>query len=137
MKCKVANDESECKKIEELRCLAKGQITQAYEKCMINMNTLLQQNATEFCVNHYSTEYLWKDEMNPEYALFHQRKHDCYEFTGVPKGRQYCLDMQEYNVGWTQENLFNCYRKYSVDFATEYCDSLFMGTGEVTDEKKK
>lgn len=96
LKCKVANNEAECKKIENLRCLAKGQITQNYEKCMININQLLQQNATEFCVNHYNSLDLWKDEMDPKYALYHQRKHDCYEFSGVPKGKAYCQDMRKY-----------------------------------------
>lgn len=42
MKCKIANNEAECKKIENLRCLAKGQTTQKYEGCMININQLLQ-----------------------------------------------------------------------------------------------
>ena len=96
LKCKVGNDEAECKKIENLRCLAKGETTQNYENCMIRINQLLQQNATEFCVNHYNKPDLWKDEMDPKYALYHQRKHDCYEFSGVPKGKAYCQDMRKY-----------------------------------------
>jgi hypothetical protein len=71
MKCKIANDEAECKKIEKLRCLAKGETTQAFENCMIVMNQKLQQNATEFCVNHYNTPNIWKDEMDPKFALYH------------------------------------------------------------------
>jgi hypothetical protein len=137
MKCKIANDQTECKKIEKLRCLAKGEITQAYEVCSISMSLKLQQNATEFCVNHYNTPGIWKDEMDPRFVLYHQRKYDCFEISGVPKGRQYCLDMRTYSEGWTRESLFNCYRKYSVDFAAEYCDSLFMSSGEMTPAMSK
>lgn len=34
--------------------------------------------------------------------------------------------MQLYQVpAWTQDQLFNCYRKNNVDFAKEYCEALF------------
>ena len=72
MKCKIANDEAECKKIEQRRCSAKGEITQAYETCMISMNVKLQQNGTEFCVNHYNQDTArWNNSMDPKFSLYH------------------------------------------------------------------
>jgi hypothetical protein len=44
--------------------------------------------------------------MSPQLREFHQRKHQCYRFSGVMFGKAYCQDMQEFGG----ENLFNCYR---------------------------
>jgi hypothetical protein len=41
IKCKVDDNQDECKKIEVRKCLAKGITTQEYEICMIAIYTML------------------------------------------------------------------------------------------------
>lgn len=61
--------------------------------------------------------------------IFHRRKHSCLEKAGIPKGQQYCLDLEKYS-GWTKELLFECYRKHRVEFSKEYCDYMFKGNNK-------
>jgi hypothetical protein len=130
MKCKLYDDEDECLNVEEYRCVLLGETTAAYEDCMINLNNLLGNNATQFCVDHYSNLDNWVNTLSPKYVLYHQRKHSCYETSGVPKGKEFCDDMKLYNQGWSNSNLFNCYRSNGVDFSKQFCDDKFdISTG--------
>ena len=65
IKCRKYFDEAECKKIEQKRCQAKGLTTIQYEKCMIRLNTILNQNTTQFCTNHYNKLELWTENLSP------------------------------------------------------------------------
>ena len=66
----------------------------------------------------------------------------CYVYAGVPKGRQYCLDMYANSDGWTIDNLFNCYVKNGVNSAKEQCQTMFPideegDKDEANDQAKK
>ena len=49
----------------------KGLTTAAYEDCMISLNILLGNNATLFCVDHYTNMDLWVNTLSPKYVLYH------------------------------------------------------------------
>jgi hypothetical protein len=125
IKCKIYGDEEQCKLFQELRCTYKGTDTENYEECMIQVNEGLQQNATQFCENHYQDFTIWKDNQGPTKIMYYLRMHNCYEMSGVPKGRAYCLDYFLHEDSWSFSNLYQCYTKYSVDFAKEFCDNNF------------
>ena len=127
IKCRKYIDEDECKKIEQLRCKAKGLTTIAYETCMIRLNEILGQNTTQFCVNHYNKLELWTEDNSPDKAQYYERKYQCIESSGIAKGKQYCLDIKKHSEGWTRQNLWNCYAKNRVNFAKEKCDAIFEG----------
>jgi hypothetical protein len=57
--------------------------------------------------------------------MYYLRMHNCYEMSGVPKGRAYCTDYFLHEDSWSFSNLYQCYTKYSVDFAKEFCDNNF------------
>ena len=128
MKCKINNDQEECLQIEKRRCESEDKTTAAYEDCMITLfDKQENKNSSAFCERHYDEDSkLWVGALSPTLEFFHRRKHACYEKTGIPLGRQYCLDLEEY-AGWTKELLFECYRKHRVEFSKEYCDYMFKG----------
>ena len=131
IKCRKYFDETECKKIEQKRCQAKGLTTIAYETCMIRLNNILNQNTTQFCTNHYNKLELWTENLSPDKANYYERMHNCYLLSGVEKGRRYCQDIRDHSEGWTRQNLWNCYTKNKVDFAKEKCDALFEGANDM------
>ena len=111
-----------------MKCNAKGNTTEPFEDCMIDLNSKLGQNTTDFCVDHYSKDEMKLDSLNPEMPYYWERLHGCYFRSGIPRGRSFCDDMMKYSVpAWDQDNLFNCYRKNNVDFGKEYCEYLFSG----------
>ena len=130
LKCRLYNDLKECKKIATKKCEAKGETRQKYEECMIDLNSRLGQNTTQFCVNHYNRFDIWTEELTPEEVLYYERKHSCFKTSGKPKGRQYCRDMKEYSIGWTKDNLYSCYMQNKVDYTKEKCDDIF-GTSDM------
>ena len=85
--CKTYGDAKQCTRTEEARCRAKGILTQAYEECMIALYTILKQNTPQFCTNHYNTPDLWMEDLDPSKPAHYERKHQCYFYAGVPKGR--------------------------------------------------
>ena len=121
MLCKLYNDEGECMDIEKAKCETKDQTSEDYELCMIDLHNKILSNATRFCVNHYAELSKWQDNLHPKYILYHQRKFNCFNTTGVPYGREYCETMMEFTPGSTKEGLFNCFRKHNVDFGLDYC----------------
>ena len=129
MRCKIMGDEEECRKIEQRRCLSKGNTTEAYEVCMITMLNKEEVNSTRFCVDHYNFKNIWVDQLSPKYLMYYKRMHNCLRFSGIPLGRDYCQDMFIYSDGWSKKNLFNCYRKHQVEFGKEYCEYLFAAGG--------
>jgi hypothetical protein len=92
---------------------------------MISIYTLLEQNAATFCTNHYNNFDVFKDNLDPKYATYYERKYSCLEATGIPKGREYCQAIFDHTEGWKTENLFACYRQNQVDFAKNYCQWKF------------
>jgi hypothetical protein len=140
--CKTYGDAKQCKLTEEARCRAKGITTQAYEVCMIALYQILKQDTAQFCTNHYNTQGLWEEDLDPAKPFFYERKHQCYAEAGIPKGRAYCLDMYAHTDGWTKDNLFNCYSKNGVNSAKEQCQEMFpitesMEEDEANDQAKK
>jgi hypothetical protein len=111
---------------------------------MISIYTLLKSNASNFCINHYLNYDVFKDNLDPKYAMYYQRKYSCLEATGIPKGREYCQAIFDKTEGWKTENLFSCYRKNQVDYSKDYCNWKFnitaaaaISTEEETDMKKE
>ena len=92
MKCKIFFDEESCTEIETRKCLANGHTSIKYELCMIALTERLNQNTTQFCVNHYNNLPIWTEKVDPKYLQYSLRKHLCYFNTGVPYGREYCDD---------------------------------------------
>lgn len=126
--CKVYDDQNECKEIEVLKCDAKGNTTEPFEQCVIELNTKLRQNTTEFCIDHYAKDEMKLDSLDPSMPYYWERLHGCYNRAGVPRGRAFCDDMMKYQVpAWDKDNLFNCYRRNNVEFGKEYCEHLFAG----------
>ena len=76
---------------------------------MIDLQVREGNDATIFCVDHYSRAELWVDSMSPAYLPFHLRKHNCYSLTGVPRGLLYCQDLFSYNDAWGIEDLHTCF----------------------------
>lgn len=109
MKCKLANVEEECYKIEDMRCNLYPETSETHEICNLNLYEKLEWNSTQYCVDHYENLNIWTNTLNPKYVLYHERKYDCLERAGTPKGKVYCDTMNEYNPGWQIENLFTCY----------------------------
>lgn len=55
------------------------------------------------------------DSLNATMPYHWMRLYDCYESTGITKGKSYCDDMMKYQIpAWDQGNLFNCYRANNV-----------------------
>jgi hypothetical protein len=50
------------------------------------------------------------------------------EKTGIPKGKDYCDNIQSVTEGGDTENLFQCYRRNFVKFGKEFCDYTFNQT---------
>jgi hypothetical protein len=58
-------------------------------------------NSTEFCVDHYQNNpQLWVDANSPDFLFYWLRMHNCYLNTGVPYGRQYCVDYRDHDSSW-------------------------------------
>ena len=96
LKCRLYNDLKECKNIATKKCKAKGETRQKYEECMIDLNSRLGQNTTQFCVENYAKPIMNTESLNNTLPFHWERLHTCYEKTGVPKGRAYCNDMRKY-----------------------------------------
>ena len=92
---------------------------------MINLSGKIQTNGTEFCSDHYQNMTIWKDNYGPSKLGYWLRKHNCYQLSGVPKGRRYCQDYRNIEDSWGDDNLFDCYQKHNVEFSQEYCDKKF------------
>ena len=122
IRCILMNDPHECLKIEVTRCELKGKNSEVYERCMIELN---KDSPVEFCKAHYLEESLWTDSLSPNYLQYYLRKHNCLQMAGQPKGKEYCIDYYTHEDSWAQENLFQCYTQYSVEFGKEFCDSTF------------
>ena len=104
---------------------------------MIGIYTLLKQNASSFCLSHYLNYDVFKDNLDPKYAMYYQRKYDCLEATGIPKGREYCQAIFDKTEGWKTENLFQCYRRNQVDFSEDYCKWKFNVTAAAAESAEK
>ena len=92
---------------------------------MVTLMNVLKLHSSQFCDNHYNTPDIWTEDLDPSKPMYYERKHQCYVYAGVPKGRAYCLDMYSHTPGWTKDNLFNCYIKNGVNSAKEQCQELF------------
>lgn len=123
MECKVQGDPTQCHRIEQRRCVSEGYNTERYEQCMINLSNQVQTNGTEFCSNHYLNMTVWKDNYGPSKLGYWLRKHNCFEISGVPKGKRYCQDYKAVEDSWGTDNLFTCYLRNKVEFSQEYCDT--------------
>ena len=44
---------------------------------------------------------------------------------GQKKGKEYCNDYFAHEDSWGQNELFECFTKYNVDFGKEFCDARF------------
>ena len=103
---------------------------------MIKIYTLLNQNASSFCLGHYLNFDVFKDNLDPKYAMYYERKYSCLEATGIPKGKEYCKAIFDHTEGWKTENLFSCYKKNQVNYADEYCKWKFNVTQAATQGKE-
>ena len=130
MDCTIHNNQEECLKIERRRCLSEGISSERYESCMIKLSKTIQQNGTEFCYNHYQDMTVWRDNYGPSKLGYWLRLHNCFDISGVPRARQYCLDYKDHEDSWGDDNLYNCYLKYHVEFSKEYCDKRFSGADQ-------
>lgn len=127
MMCKIEGDEEQCRKIEERRCLSKGNLTEAYDICMIKLLKREDGDPEQFCRDHYGFSAIWVDSLSPKYLMYYKRMHNCLRLAGIPLGKTYCDDLFAHSEGWTQESLFSCYRKHKVEFGKQYCNFLFSG----------
>ena len=87
-------------------------------------------NATNLCINLYNDMDVWKDDISPSFAEYYQRKYACLEKTGVPKGKDYCKDIQQVTEGGDTNSLFTCYRRNGVAFGKEFCEYKFNKTAD-------
>ena len=65
---------------------------------------------------------LWSGDKSPDALLYYEMKYDCLLTSGVKRGRDFCTDINSHTANSTTEDLFNCYRKYGVEYSEEYCD---------------
>ena len=79
-------------------------------------------NSTRFCIDHYNLLKIWVGGMSPEFVDYHKQRYQCLKSTGVPYGRDYCLDINKYSLDATKQDLYACYRKHKVNFAKEFCE---------------
>ena len=82
-------------------------------------------NSTEFCLEHYNNEGLWTGELSNIFLQFYIQKHDCLEFAGNSRGRDYCTDIRDFDSSWGKVQLYDCFQTYGVWDAKEYCDDMF------------
>ena len=54
----------------------------------------MKLNSTNLCINLYNDMDVWKDSISPKFVYYYERKYGCLEKTGVPKGKDYCNDIQ-------------------------------------------
>ena len=125
MKCKVENVEEECFNIESTRCDLYPATSEKFERCNLNLYKKLEWDQTQFCLDHYDNLEIWTNTLNPKFPLYYERKYDCLERAGQPKGLEYCDTMNEKYDGWQVENLFNCYQVNGVEFYADFCDHKF------------
>jgi hypothetical protein len=131
MKCDLYGDSTpegatQCLLYEKRKCLSKGETTQAYESCMIDLYNKKSINSTLFCENHYKDFSLWEDKLNPSYSLYWQKKHFCYFTSGKKYSREYCQDLKTVKDGWGLQEVYSCYAQKNINFTKEYCDNEFQ-----------
>ena len=85
----------------------------------------LTGDRVEFCKSHYKDETIWIDNLSQEYLQYYLRKHNCLAMAGLPKGKEYCEDYYTHEDSWGKDDLFQCFTKYNIDFAKEFCDDRF------------
>ena len=100
MKCKVADVEEECFNIESTRCDLYPVTTEKFERCNLALYQKLEWNQTQYCHDHYNNLEIWTNTLNPKFPLYWERKYDCLEKAGQPKGKEYCDTMNEKYDGW-------------------------------------
>jgi hypothetical protein len=100
MKCKLTDVEEECYKIEDQRCNLYPETSEAHEICNLNLYERLEWNTTQYCMDHYDNLQIWTNTLNPKFVTYHERKYDCLERAGTPKGKTYCDTMDAYQPGW-------------------------------------
>ena len=128
MACRLRNDPAQCHNSQERLCISKGINTLEYHQCILTLleseknATSEKDRASNFCYEHYGEMLLWTGDKSPEELLYYEMKYGCLKTSGVKHGRDYCRDINRHTENSTTEHLFNCYRKYGVEYSEEYCD---------------